>query len=276
MKNSDHMHALYMRLRAYRAIVHISTLSRKTFRGALVINGLLVGIYIWTMKQLYAATFASAGTSHIGGLTLAETVWLIMFVQSFERATWPNPISLIDDEIKSGAITYALQRPYSYIVYHLCGFLGRVVVTAMGNLVLGAVFAFLLVGPCIFSVRGLVSGAIAISLGYMLDFFIFFIFGVAGLWVEDVKPFTWLYSKAKLVLGGACMPIAFFPQAAQKVVLLLPFSNLYYTASYCIVHFDPWLFVRCITVQICWVSVLAGCAYALFRKGVRHVTFNGG
>jgi ABC-2 type transport system permease protein len=265
-----------MRLRAYKAIAYISTLSRAAFRGALVINGLLVGIYIWTMKQLYVATFASAGTQQIGGLTLVETVWLIMFVQSFERATWPNSIVMIDDEIKSGTITYALQRPYSYIIYHFWSFCGRIAATLTSNLLAGVLVAFLLVGPCTCTLYGIAGGLVAISFGYMLDFFIFFMFGIAGFWVEDVKPFTWLYSKTKLVLGGAVMPIAFFPAMVQKVVLLLPFSNLYYTASRIIVQFDPWLLLRCIIVQICWIGILGGCAYALFKKGVRHVTFNGG
>jgi ABC-2 type transport system permease protein len=228
------------------------------------------------MKQLYEATFASVGAQQIGGLTLTETVWLLMFVQSFERATWPNSIVLIDDEIKSGTITYSLQRPYSYIAYHLCSFCGRVVATVSGNLLFGAIAAFLLAGPCSCTFYGLVGGLVAICFGYMLDFCIFFILGIAGFWVEDVKPFTWLYSKAKLVLAGAIIPIAFFPPAVQKVVLLLPFSNLYYTASRIIVQFDPWLLLRCITVQICWIGILGGCAYALFTKGVRHVTFNGG
>jgi ABC-2 type transport system permease protein len=276
MKIGVSMHSLYMQLRAYKAIAYISTLSRAAFRGALVLNGLLVGIYIWTMKQLYAATFASVGAQQIGGLTLVETVWLIMFVQSFERATWPNPIVMIDDEIKNGTVIYALQRPYSYIVYHLCSFLGRVAATVPGNLFFGTIAAFLLVGPCTCTLYGVAAGIVVICFGYVLDFCMFFIFGIAGFWVEDVKPFTWLYSKAKLVLAGAIIPIAFFPSTVQKIVLFLPFSNLYYTASRIIVQFDPWLLLRCIAVQICWIGILGGCAYALFTKGVRHVTFNGG
>lgn len=270
------MRAWYMRIRAYKAIAHISTLSRTAFRGALVLNGLLVGIYIWTMKQLYEATFAAAAVQQIGGLTLIETVWLLMFVQSFERATWPNPIVMIDDDIKNGTVVYALQRPYSYIVYHLCSFLGRVFATVSGNLFFGTLAALLLVGPCSCTFSGIMGGFIAIIFGYILDFCIFFIFGIAGFWVEDVRPFTWLYSKTKLILAGAIIPIAFFPTYVQKIVLLLPFSNLYYTASRIIVQFDPWLLLHCITVQLCWIGILGGCAYALFAKGVRHVTFSGG
>ena len=134
----------------------------------------------------------------------------------------------------------------------------------------------MLVGPFSLSILGLLGGAIAIILGYTLDFFLFFMLGLMGFWVEDVKPFSWLYSKSKLVFGGVLLPIAFFPASVQKVVLLLPFSNLYYAASRIIVQFDIWLLVRCLTVQVVWIGLLGVCAYALFKRGVRHVTISGG
>jgi ABC-2 type transport system permease protein len=276
MKVGHLFQRLYAQLRAYAAIAYISSLSRTAFFGALMMNGLLVGLYIWTIKQLYAATFAAAQTQQIGGLTLVEAVWLLMFVQSFERATWPNPITMIDEEIKSGVILYSLQRPYSYLLYQLSSFWGRIAATVIGNLCCGSIVALLLIGPCTLTLQGFAGGLFALVLGYTLDFCIFFIFGITGFWVEDVKPFTWLYSKAKLVLGGVIIPIAFFPVFIQNIVLLLPFSNLYYTASRLIVQFDLWLFLRCITVQACWIGILGGCAYALFAKGVKHVTVSGG
>lgn len=276
MKTDSYFSKICLRLRAYRAIAYISSLSRTAFLGALIMNGLLVALYIWTIKQLYTATYAAAQSQQIGGLTLVEAIWLLMFVQSFERATWPNPISLIDEEIKTGSITYSLQRPYSYILYHLASFFGRILATVTGNLLFGTMAVLMLVGPCSLTFCGLLGGAVAIVLGYILDFFMFFMFGICGFWVEDVKPFTWLYSKSKLIFGGIILPIAFFPAYIQKIVLLLPFSNLYYTASRIIVQFDPYLLVRCITVQLCWIAVLGCCAYALFAKGVRHVTVSGG
>lgn len=265
-----------MRLRAYAAIAYISSLSRTAFSWALLMNGLSVGLYIWIFTQLYTATYAASHTQTIGGLTLCSVIWLLMFVQCFERATWPNPIYKIDEEIKTGAISYALQRPYNYILYHLFSFYGRIFPTLLGNLVCGTIAALLLVGPFSLSLLGLLGGAIAIILGYTLDFFLFFMLGLMGFWVEDVKPFSWLYSKSKLVFGGVLLPIAFFPASVQKVVLLLPFSNLYYAASRIIVQFDIWLLLRCLTVQVVWIGILGSCAYALFKRGVRHVTISGG
>lgn len=270
------MNRLSLRLRAYGAITYISSLSRTAFAGSLIMNGFLVALFIWIHKQLYTATFLSTKTQLIGGLSLTEVIWLLMFIQSFERATWPNPISMIDEEIKTGAISYALQRPYSYMVYHLFCFFGRILATLTGNLFFGIIIVFFLVGALPVTVYGLMGGLMAIILGYILDFLFFFMFGLMGFWVEDVKPFMWLYSKTKLIFGGVIVPIAFFPAYIQKIVLLLPFANFYYTASRIIVQFDPWLLMRCLGVQLFWIVVLGSCAYALFARGVRYVTISGG
>jgi ABC-2 type transport system permease protein len=265
-----------MRARAYVAIAYISSLSRTTFSWALLINGLSVALYIWIFTQLYAATYTAVQARIIGGMTLCSTIWVLMFVQCFERATWPNPIYKIDEEIKTGSISYALQRPYNYILYHLFSFYGRVLPTLLGNLVCGTLAAFVLVGPFPLTICGFFGAALAVLLGYTLDFFLFFMLGLMGFWVEDVKPFSWLYSKSKLIFGGVLLPIAFFPASLQKFILLLPFSNLYYTASLIIVQFDIWLLLRCLSVQLVWIVILGCCARALFKRGVRHVTISGG
>lgn len=276
MKIGWYLNKLLLRIRAYGAIAYISSLSRTAFTGSLVMNGLLVGLNIWIIKQLYAATYAASQVRQIGGLDLSHVVWLLAFVQSFERATWPNPIITIDEDIKSGAISYSLQRPYSYMLYHLFGFFGRIMATLIGNLFFACLAALLLVGPFSVSLYGFLAGFVALILGYILDFCMFFMFGLMGFWVEEIKPFAWLYNKIKLVFGGVILPIAFFPEYVQRVVLLLPFCNLYYTASRIIVHFEASLFFRCLCVQLCWIMILGGCTLFIFSKAVKHVSVNGG
>lgn len=260
----------------YWAILCIHARARLTYPLALLMQALLSGLFVWIMRQLYLATFTSAETHTVGSLTLTQTVWLVMLVTCLERAPWPNPILVIDDELKSGAISYALQRPYSYLLYHLFGFFGRLIPTLAGNLIISISAALILVGRLSAGPTAVIAGITTCTLGFLLDFFIFFIFALMGFWVQEIRPFTWLYSKAKLILGGAILPIAFFPSAAQKVLLVMPFANLYYTTARLIVRFDSALYLRCLCTQLLWIVLLAGCAVFIFRKGVRHVTINGG
>ena len=52
MKTDSYLKQILLRLRAYQAIAYISSLSRTAFLGSLIMNGLLVGLYIWIIKQL--------------------------------------------------------------------------------------------------------------------------------------------------------------------------------------------------------------------------------
>lgn len=264
------------RLRAYVAISTIFWRARTAFMGNLVMQGLLTSLYAWMNNQLYAATFVVCNAETIGGFNLSQTIWLIAIAQCFERASMPSPISVIDDEIKTGLITYSLQRPYSYILYHLFGFFGRVAASVSINLLCTSIALLFLVGMCPCSIPSLLAGALCLMLGCLLDFFAFFIFGLMGFWVEDVKPFNWLYSKTKLIFGGIIIPLAFFPHAVQHVAKFLPFGYLYYTACSLIVNFDISLFIQCLVTQLCWTALFGGLACYVFSRGVRHVAINGG
>lgn len=264
------------RIRAYLAIGKLFWRTKTVFMGNLIMQGLLTSLFAWMNKQLYVVTFATCNTNNIGGFNIAQTVWLLSITQIFERSAMPPPIKIIDDEIKTGLIAYALQRPYSYILYHMSGFLGRMLASVVTSLLLTSIALVLLVGGCPCSLTSLLAGVLCLALGCVLDFFAFFILGLIGFWVEDVKPFNWLYSKAKLILGGIMIPIAFFPQAVQNVSRYLPFGYLYYTASTLIVNFDVHLFIQCLVTQLCWIALFGALAYYVFCKGVRHVAVNGG
>lgn len=276
MTIAEKIKSLWVRLLAYYAVLHISRLMRFAYSGSLVMNGLITGLNIWIFTQLYTATYSSSGVTQVGGLTLVHIIWLLAFVQSFERATNPSPIRLIDEEIKSGSITYMLAKPYSYMFFHLAAFLGRIMPAVMGNLFFGCTAALILVGPIHLSFAAISAGLMALILGYLLDFFMFFMFALMGFWVEEARAFDWLYSKTKLIFGGVILPVALLPGALKTIVAILPFSNLYYAAARLMVNFDIGLLFQTLCVQLFWVVVLGGSAYYIFKRGVRHVTVNGG
>ena len=276
MNIAERIKSYKLRMLAYWAVMHISRLMRYAYSGSLVMNGLITGLNVWIFTQLYTATYASSGVTQVSGLTVAHIIWLLAFVQSFERATNPSPIRLIDDEIKSGSISYMLSKPYSYMFFHLAAFLGRILPSLAGNLLFGCTAAFVLVGPVKITLPAIVAGLIGLTLGYLLDFFMFFMFALMGFWVEEARAFDWLYSKTKLVFGGVILPVALLPGSLQTIVTLLPFSNLYYSAARLMVDFDYSLFYRTLGIQLAWVAVLGSAAYYMFNKGVSHVTVNGG
>ena len=90
---------------------------------------------------------------------------------------------------KSGDIAYKLNRPYSYTLYYLAAHCGEFAIRFVTNLAIGAVFAYLTMGPL--QVRGL---------SWLGDHLVFSSYGAyisdellvgsVGFWFEDNRPFS--------------------------------------------------------------------------------------
>ena len=247
---------------------------------AYVINALsrsgVVVIRIWIFAQLYKITYAASGAEEIGGLTVAMVVWSLMMTQSFQSSGLPRVSDIIDEEVKTGALAYSINRPYSYILFHLSGYLGRSASNLFINLLIGSAAAFILVGPVKITLFGILFGAVLMIFGRLLDFLISFIIGLAAFWIEDTTAIAWIYSKGQMVFGGIILPIALFPDYLQKIAEFLPFSQLFYSAARLIVNFDVELFQKFILIQFFWIAFFAALAYFIFKKGLKYVTINGG
>ena len=260
----------------YFEIAKVNYFNSATYFVNLISRSAMVVIKIWIFTQLYKVSYSIAGVSEIGGLTVAMVIWNLMMTQSFQTATKPQLSKLIDEEVKSGTLAYSVNRPYSYILFHFSGFVGRSVPNLLINLFIGSLVAFVLVGPIGLSWEALAFGVILFFFGYILDFFVSLIIGLTAFWVEDTSAFTWIYSKGQLVFGGLILPIALFPDYLQKIAELLPFSQMYYSAARLIVHFEPSLFLQYFATQLVWILFFGLVAYYLFNKGIKYVSVNGG
>lgn len=260
----------------YTEIAKVNYRNNVTYVVNLISRSGLVLIRVWIFAQLYRATYAIAGTSEIGGLTVAMTVWSLAFTQSFQGATKPPVARLIDEEVKTGLVAYSMNRPYSYVLFHLFGFLGKSVPNILLNTCIGAGAALILVGPIRFTAQGLLLGSVLLFLGFVLDFFMSLNIGLAAFWIEDITPFVWIYQKSQTIFGGVILPIALFPDAIRRIAERLPFSQLFYSAARMVVHFDPALFKQYLVTQLVWITFFGIGAFWLFYRGTKHVSVNGG
>jgi len=264
------------KLHKYTEIARVNYRNNVTYLWNLLSRSGLVVIRLWIFTQLYQVTYAVAGTNEIGGLTAVMGVWALMLTQSFQGAGKPPIAKTIDEEVKSGTLAYSINRPYSYVLFHLTGFLGRSLPNIVLNVAVGTVAALILIGPMSFSISGIILGILLLFLGFILDFFISMIIGLAAFWVEDTTPFVWIYQKSQTIFGGVILPLALFPDKVRLVAEHLPFSQLYYGAARIAVRFDTRLFWQYITTQLAWIAFFAIVAFYVYHRGIKQVSINGG
>ncbi len=271
-KNSD-FGALVLK---YLEIFKVSYSSSSVYLANLLFQSITVVFRIWIFTQLYKVTYSVAHAADIGGLTIPMAVWSLTLVQGFQTATQPSLIRMIEEEVKSGSLAYSINRPYSYLLFHYFGLLGRTLPKLVTNVMIGAIATVILVGFIQFNWAGLLLGLLLVFFGYTLDFAMQFVIGLSSFWVEDTSAFRWIYSKAFLVFGGAIVPLSLFPDAVRRIGELTPFAQLYYGASRMIVNFDSTLFERYFIAQLIWVALFMLLASIMFKKGVKNVSINGG
>jgi ABC-2 type transport system permease protein len=261
----------------YFEIAKIAYHNNVTYFGDVLGIGGLVAFRIWYFTQLYETAFRLSGLSSLGDLTLAQTIWILAFTQSFHvsnrtRATMKN----IEYEVKSGSIAYTINKPYSYVLYNYYTCLGVAGSNILTTVLFGCAAALLLVGGIKFTVMGLLAGAVLLFFGVTLNSLAILIIGLSAFWTEDTSAFRWIYDKILWIFGGLFLPFSILPNKYQTLIEWLPFKQMFYGPARMIVKFDGNLFYKDLLIQLIWVVVLSGIVTWMYRKGSKNLSVNAG
>lgn len=270
------MSSIYIKANKYLAISRVNVQAIHAHVISLFTRSLLVVMRIWILLYVYSAIYNTAQTEVINGLTLPVVIWSVTLAQSFQTATRPTIAELIASEIRSGTIAYSISRPYSYLLFYLSTFWGRLLPHLVVNLFLCVVTAYMLVGPISFSFTHILLSCFVLFLGYHLEFIMFLFIGLCAFWIEDIKPLLWNYNKIHLIFSGLILPVAFFPPSLKTITEYLPFTQTYYSAAYLATHFDVQLFWKYVSIQAGWLIILLPLVYFCLHKAIKNVSINGG
>ncbi|MFA4930810.1 MAG: ABC-2 family transporter protein [Patescibacteria group bacterium] len=270
------MSAWWLKFDKYLEISKIAYQDTLTYLVSLLSRAGTIIFRIWIFTQLYTVTYEYTGQSQVGGMSVAMVIWVLMLTQSFASSTRPLVSKLIEEEVKSGTLAYSVNKPYSYILFHLFGYLGRCWANLVANLVIGVLAAVVLVGVVKISLVGILLGIILLIFGLVLNFLFSMIIGLSAFWLEDISSLHWIYQKGQMVFGGQILPLALFPIYWQKIIYLLPFGQMFYNASATMINFSWAAFEQSLIVQLIWLLVVGVGAELMFRLGVKNVSINGG
>lgn len=237
----------------------------------------LIVIRIWMLSQLYYTLGGMSSNGRLQGLSVEQIIWSIMLVTAFTSTIWAQRFpEMIDDEVKSGSLAYSLGRPFSFVLFHYVGFLGRAVPLVVANVVVGAVAAWYFVGPLAVSSASIAGGLFLLFLAYSLEFFVQFCLGLCALWIEDTSGIIDVYLRLGLIIGGTYIPLSFFPDKLRHIIELLPTGHLFYQSARMLTSFEGGTFFHLLGLMSFWFFTLLGLTTWIFRRGIRHVSINGG
>jgi len=261
-------------LAKYFHVARISMRARTAYLADFLLGSVFYALILYVFVQLWSVLGRTRGFV-VEGFGPRELVWYLMASEAimlgrarFEQET--------DEEVKTGAISYCLNKPYHYILFKLASYWGETALKMMLNIVIGSAVALAAVGPIAVHPAHLCAVLVCAALALTLNFFIGMALSLLAFWVEDTAPFFWIYSKVLFVLGGLFAPMEVYPDALARAARATPFNYVLYAPARLFVQFDMDFFLRTVTMQVAWVAALAFLVMALYRTGVRRLDVNGG
>jgi ABC-2 type transport system permease protein len=193
-----------------------------------IVSGILSSLIV---IFLWIAIYRTGGREVIGGYSIQEMVTYLLgggLINSFILTTAENPET--SQNIQDGTLsTYLIQpiNPYgiwffrdlgSKTFFFVLGLLGYLIVfTFLGK--------YLVFSP---SPKYLLFFLISLVLASLLQFLLFQSLSLLSFWVENTYGIRFTMRVIMEVVGGAIIPLSFFPQMLQKIFMLLPFPFLIY------------------------------------------------
>ena len=184
----------------------------------------------------------------------------------------------IGRDIQSGNIVLALIRPMDFRRNVFWSFSGTLVTnflfTFLPTFVVVAVVTHGAVHMGLNLLYFVVSVILAILINFSIDFFV----STICIYTESIWGINMMKQVIVLLLSGATIPLAFFPDTLRRVVEHLPFQAVYNAPLSLLLNADPDIKDVAVTLgtQLAWCIGTFIISKLFWSISLRRITVNGG
>ncbi len=239
-----------------------------TILGNIVYLG--VAYYLWRSIYRYSDT--------INGLTFNETFLYVglgsaIFILLKTYADW-----YLHYEIREGIIAIYLTKPIDLQLYMLFANLGSLLMNLMAITLPTAIMLGFVFRVSIPFGIGLFLFPFSLLLAFLISFSIDYFVGLMGFYSESVWGLSMTKEIIISVFSGALIPIQFFPEAMQKILLWLPFQAIFHTPIMMLTRPNQGMdiFLPMLVIQLSWALVLYFTARLFYNQAVKVLRVAGG
>jgi ABC-2 type transport system permease protein len=228
----------------------------------------LIVIFLWI------AIYRTAGKEVMGEYSIGEMVTYLLgggLINTFILTTAENPET--SQNIQDGTLsTYLIQPINPFGIWFFRDLGSKTFLFVLG--LLGYIIVFSFFGKYLVftvSLEHLLFFLISLMLASLLQFFLFQSLSLLSFWVENTYGIRFTMRVIMEVVGGAIIPLSFFPQILQKIFLFLPFPFLIYLPMRIYLGKIP---LDQVSLELSeeggWIVGLALLNLILWKKGVRQ------
>ena len=257
----------------YRAIFSIGLQNTFVYRWNFLLRSLfalipLFGtIFVW--RSIYGGT-----VGQIAGYDFGEMVFYFLVVLLVDNLITPTEDEWqIAAEIREGQLSSFLLKPFDFLAYRSCLFVGsRLLYTAVTLFPVAGVFCWYsryLQWPTHASTWG--CFLISLVMAGAIQFLIAYSMAMLAFWILEISTVVFILYSFEYFLSGKIFPLDTVPGVAGTVLRLLPFPyEVYFPVAVLMEKIrGPQLWGGLI-IQVTWVLLCLLLARSLWRAGIRR------
>lgn len=260
---------------AYRSLAILQIRSVYAYRAA-AFGGIGITLSrILLLNVVWTAAYAGAGA--VDGIELHAVLTAVTLAQLQLLVMQPTLVTYLQRRIHNGQIGVDLVRPIPF----LGGLFAQQAGANLGYLpfvVLAVPFAFVL-GNLSAPVSAVAAVAYVVSavLAWLIATLLGLLMGLVAFWTVETLGITVIYNFATQLLGGALIPLAFFPDWLRTIAMVLPFRAIAAVpvSIYMGAVTGPGVIGQ-MAFQLAWIVLLTFAGWLVWRRARRIVTVQGG
>lgn len=237
-------------------------------------------IYLALVYFLWKAIYDSSGTSVVNGMTFYDTMIYLILATAIFNLLEMFIIWDMSRMIQSGEIIMHLLKPMKYRLYSFWSYSGAHVTQFFLTFIPTFIVVMLVTKGAIPIGWNCLYFVVSLVLALVINFNIEMLVAPICLYTESTWGINIVKETIVLLLSGATIPLAFFPEGFRKVVEYLPFRAIYDIPLSILLKkngtdtFEGLL--PMLGIQLFWCVVLTIAGNLFWNHAVKRITVNGG
>ncbi len=226
-------------------------------------------IFVWNI------VYVSSHITSIAGFSLVDiNAYFVIGGAAFFLINSIND-NILSDDIKTGSISRELIKPTHYpLMVFIQSLADNILVVPPVLIVI--ILAIHLLGLSI-TLLEIVGFVATLIIGYFIINLIQFMIGSFAIYTTSALGFSILSFNIMSILGGAIMPLSFFPSYISNITSILPFQFFIYLPTSILLGLTPpSAYIHYITLGIIWLLGIAIVTYLFWGRVKKKLSTAGG
>jgi len=237
-------------------------------------------IYLVLVYFLWKAIYASSGVDVVNGMTFTDTMIYLILATSLFNFLEMFVVWDMSRSIQSGKIILDLLKPMKFRTYTFWSYSGSHVVLFVLTFIPTFIVVMIVTNGAIHIGLNIVWFVISTLMALIINFNIEMLVATVCLYTESTWGINIVKETIVLLLSGASIPLAFFPEGLRTVVEYLPFRAVYDIPLTILLEkngSDTWEgLLPMFGLQLIWIAVLSIAGILFWNHSVKKITVNGG